>query len=164
MNSDTGHLIKLDSDKARKLFGESETLEQAMADKLKAFENEDKKAGYEPVPAELETAARFTDRVSQGVISSREYQLIAIRNQGLRAENDRLRQWVNDLQSGMYVNCVYCGHRYGPADEVPASMADILKQHIEQCPEHPMTKMKQENEQLRNRLAKYTENAAKEEI
>ena len=26
-----------------------------------------------------------------------------------------LRQWIDDLQSGMYINCVYCGHRYGPA-------------------------------------------------
>lgn len=60
----------------------------------------------------------------------------------LQAENSRLRQWVNDLQSGMYVNCVYCGHRYGPESEVPASMAEVLKQHIEQCPEHPMSKLK----------------------
>lgn len=62
---------------------------------------------------------------------------------------DLLRQWVNDLQSGMYVNCVYCGHRYGPEKYTPASMADVLKEHIEQCPEHPMSKLKQENEQLR---------------
>ena len=55
----------------------------------------------------------------------------------------RLRQWVADLQSGMYVNCVYCGHRYGPADEVPVSMADTLKQHVAQCPDHPMSKLVQ---------------------
>lgn len=61
----------------------------------------------------------------------------------------RNKQWINDLQSGMYVNCVYCGHRYGPADEVPVSMADALKQHIEQCPEHPMSKLLAELEQLR---------------
>lgn len=60
----------------------------------------------------------------------------------LTLENERLRQWINDLQSGMYINCVYCGHRYGPEDEVPASMADVLKKHIEECPEHPMSKMK----------------------
>lgn len=62
----------------------------------------------------------------------------------LERENERLKQWVNDLQSGMYVNCVYCGHRYGPERDTPASMADILKEHIEQCPEHPMSKLKQE--------------------
>lgn len=61
---------------------------------------------------------------------------------------DRLEQWVNDLQSGMYVNCVYCGHRYGPSKDVPAAMADVLKQHIEQCPEHPMSAIKAENVRL----------------
>lgn len=55
---------------------------------------------------------------------------------------EKLREWVNDLQSGMFINCVYCGHRYGPNDEVPASMADVLKEHIPQCPEHPMSHLK----------------------
>lgn len=67
----------------------------------------------------------------------------------LKAENERYKQWVNDLQSGMYVNCVYCGYRYGPEDEVPSSMADALKEHIEHCPEHPMSKLKAELEALR---------------
>jgi hypothetical protein len=53
-----------------------------------------------------------------------------------------VRAWINDLQSGMYVNCIYCGHRYGPNSEVAASMADVLKQHIETCPEHPMSALK----------------------
>jgi len=57
-------------------------------------------------------------------------------------EIGRLRQWINDLQAGMYINCVYCGHRYGPDSEVPASMADVLKAHIEQCPEHPLSHAK----------------------
>ena len=53
-----------------------------------------------------------------------------------------LRQaWVDDLQAGMYINCIYCGHRYGPDTEVTATMADILKEHIEQCPKHPMSEM-----------------------
>ena len=56
-------------------------------------------------------------------------------------ENERLRQWIADLQSGMYINCIYCGHRYGPKENTPVSMADILKQHIEKCPEHPMSKL-----------------------
>ena len=69
----------------------------------------------------------------------------------LRAENimshrreQRLSDWVNDLQAGMYINCVYCGHRYGPDNKVPATMADVLKEHIEQCPEHPLSKVKAE--------------------
>ena len=63
----------------------------------------------------------------------------------LQTERDevlRLQHWVQDLQKGMYINCVYCGHRYGPNSEVPASMADVLKEHIEQCPKHPMSALK----------------------
>lgn len=63
-------------------------------------------------------------------------------------EIKRLTKWVNDLQSGMYINCVYCGHRYGPNDEVPESMADVLKKHIEECPEHPMSKLTALNREL----------------
>lgn len=54
----------------------------------------------------------------------------------------KLRTWVDDLHAGMSINCVYCGHNYGPDDEVPASMADVLKEHVEQCPEHPMSALK----------------------
>jgi uncharacterized protein YdcH (DUF465 family) len=67
-------------------------------------------------------------------------------------ENEQLQQWVNDLQSGMYINCVYCGHRYGPESETPVSMADVLKEHIEKCPKHPMSKLKQENERFRREI------------
>ena len=64
----------------------------------------------------------------------------------------RLQHWVQDLQRGMYINCVYCGHRYGPNSEVPASMADVLKEHIEQCPKHPMSKLKQEIADLKEQI------------
>jgi hypothetical protein len=57
-------------------------------------------------------------------------------------ECERLRRWVNDLQAGMTVNCVYCGHSYGPRTTTPASMADVLKAHVEQCPAHPMSKLR----------------------
>jgi len=60
-----------------------------------------------------------------------------------------LEQWINDLQSGMYINCVYCGHQYGQKDKIPTSMAEVLKRHIEKCPKHPMSSLKQENEQLK---------------
>jgi DNA-directed RNA polymerase subunit RPC12/RpoP len=65
-------------------------------------------------------------------------------------EIDRLQRWVNDLQSGMYVNCVYCGHRYGMENDTPVAMADVLKEHIEHCSKHPMSKLKQEIERLRD--------------
>ncbi len=64
-------------------------------------------------------------------------------------ELERLRQWVDDLQAKMYINCVYCGHKYGPEDEVQSSMADVLKSHVEKCPSHPMSKLKRELEVLR---------------
>lgn len=62
----------------------------------------------------------------------------------LRADNERLTAWVEDLHSGMYVNCVYCGHRYGPGETTPVSMADALKEHVEQCPRHPMSALRAE--------------------
>jgi hypothetical protein len=61
--------------------------------------------------------------------------------EALRAEINRLEQHVADLQSGMYVNCVYCGHRYGRSGETPVSMADVLKRHIAACPKHPVSKL-----------------------
>ena len=63
-------------------------------------------------------------------------------------EIERLKEWINDLQAGMYINCVYCGHRYGPDTEIPASMADVLKEHIEKCPKHPLFKARQEIKRL----------------
>ena len=59
------------------------------------------------------------------------------------AEIARLKAWVDDLQSGMYVNCVYCGHRYGPGETTPVSMADVLRAHVESCPKHPMSALKE---------------------
>jgi hypothetical protein len=59
-----------------------------------------------------------------------------------QAELERYKRWVDDLQSGIYVNCVYCGYRYGRDGAVPASMADVLKEHVQQCPEHPMSKLR----------------------
>lgn len=67
----------------------------------------------------------------------------------LNEEVKRLRQWVSDLQAGMYVNCIYCGHRYGPESNTPVSMADVLKEHIELCPDHPMSKLRAENDRLK---------------
>lgn len=75
--------------------------------------------------------------------------LLALRE--AQAETERLQRWVNDLQAGMYINCVYCGHQYGPNETTPQSvvgttptMAEVLKQHIEQCPKHPMSALRQQ--------------------
>jgi len=64
---------------------------------------------------------------------------------------ESLKKWINDLQSGMYVNCVYCGYCYGSKINTPVSMADILKEHIEKCPEHPMYQLKLTNEEFDKR-------------
>ena len=43
-------------------------------------------------------------------------------------------------------------------DEVPESMANVLKKHIEECPKHPMSKLKKENDKLRKLVrAAYSE-------
>jgi len=55
-----------------------------------------------------------------------------------RDEITQLRAWIFDLQAGCYVNCVYCGRRYGPDATTPTSMADVLKAHVEQCSKHPL--------------------------
>jgi hypothetical protein len=61
----------------------------------------------------------------------------------------RLRAQVADLQSGMFINCVYCGHRYGPAETMAANIpeggstvAEELRSHIARCPEHPMSTLR----------------------
>lgn len=52
---------------------------------------------------------------------------------------EKLQQWVNDLQSGLYINCVYCGLCYGPQnEEIPQEM---LRRHVAECPEHPMAQL-----------------------
>lgn len=69
-----------------------------------------------------------------------------------QAEIARLREWVNDLQSGMYINCVYCGHRYGPREDTPVAMSEVLKEHIRQCPEHPLAKSESQMAEIRAKL------------
>lgn len=59
-----------------------------------------------------------------------------------RTEVVKLRAWVADLQAGVTVNCVYCGHRYGPDPGTPVAMADVLKAHVETCPKHPMSTLR----------------------
>ncbi len=68
---------------------------------------------------------------------------------GKDVEIKRLQDWVNDLHSGMYINCVYCGHRYGPADDVPSTMSQVLYDHIAVCPKHPLFEARAEIERLR---------------
>lgn len=66
----------------------------------------------------------------------------------LLSEVERLTRWVEDLHSGMFVNCVYCGHQYGPGETTPVSMADALKAHVEKCAHHPMSALRETVERL----------------
>lgn len=114
-------------------------------------------------------AERLTDLVRykrhdlyrEGLISDDEYaELVQVQGavarlesyDELRARMQRLEQWVADLQSGMFVNCVYCGHRYGPRNTTPVAMADVLKEHVQACPEHPMAKLRKATEFARQAL------------
>lgn len=74
------------------------------------------------------------------------------------SEIERLQKWIDDLQSGMYINCVYCGHRYGPNTlnkSEAKNMRDALHKHVEECPHHPLFKAKKRIKCLEKRLEKY---------
>lgn len=73
-----------------------------------------------------------------------ENESLRLHMRALAQESVHMHEWVSDLQSEMYVNCVYCGHRYGPRGETPVAMADILSAHVEKCPKHPMSALKSE--------------------
>jgi len=56
----------------------------------------------------------------------------------LQDEIKRLTEWIGDLQSGLYVNCIYCGHRYPPG--TPDVRDQALYNHIKDCLYHPLSK------------------------
>lgn len=97
---------------------------------------------------EVRELAEKADQIATYGASTRSHHDKAFSIAPLHAEIGRLRRWVTDLQSGLYVNCVYCGHRYGPNDRVPVAMADALKAHVEVCPWHPMSALKERIDQL----------------
>ena len=104
------------------------------------------------VPPDTQPTLKRNDAVSRDVIAAWLTSIASGTDYDKEDKNnviDRLKKWVDDLQSGVYVNCVYCGHRYGPKETTPVSMADALTEHIETCPEHPMAKLKQDLERYR---------------
>ncbi len=70
----------------------------------------------------------------------------------LEAEKQHLEKWVGDLQSGMYINCVYCGHQYPKG--TPGVMQEILYEHIGKCPKHPLRKAEDRIKALEDDLAR----------
>ncbi|KKK82231.1 hypothetical protein LCGC14_2805460 [marine sediment metagenome] len=104
------------------------------------------KGWYARFVKQLEKNIKLNAELNKHVVNN----LVLIdRIHGLQDELEMYRRWVDDLQSGMYINCVYCGHRYGNVENTQSSMADILKEHVEKCPKHPMSKLKAENDKLR---------------
>jgi len=75
--------------------------------------------------------------------------------EGLLEENKRLEKWIDDLQSGMYINCVYCGHRYGPSKSTPTTMRKQLYNHISECPKHPLSIAIADAKAIEEELADY---------
>lgn len=71
----------------------------------------------------------------------------------LQEQNEKLEAWIDDLQSGMYINCVYCGYRYGPNTVSHVTMRKALEDHIASCPKHPLSTAKSALEQARRELA-----------
>ncbi len=70
-----------------------------------------------------------------------------------QAEIEQLNKWVDDCQSSMYINCVYCGHRYGPDDgDHLNSMRDALREHVAKCPKHPMSSLLTQRDKLADAL------------
>ena len=70
----------------------------------------------------------------------------------LRTQLAAVERWVDDLQSGLFINCVYCGFRYGPRDthveslddpKATASMRDALTAHVQRCSKHPLATVEQ---------------------
>ena len=89
--------------------------------------------------------SKYCDRSQEESLAEQNYQL--------REENKRLEAWIDDLQSGMYINCVYCGHRYGPDDKDHiVTMRKALEAHIAECPKHPLSLAVKEIAVLKNRI------------
>jgi len=58
--------------------------------------------------------------------------------ESLIAENKRLRQWVDDLQSGQQILCQFCGARLWPADRPLISPRVAILDHARRCPGNPL--------------------------
>lgn len=65
----------------------------------------------------------------------------------LQAKNKELEIWIDNLQSGTVITCVYCGHIHSvQKNSHPLTVREALRKHIEICPKHPMSKSKTEME------------------
>jgi hypothetical protein len=60
----------------------------------------------------------------------------------------RQKKWINELLAGNTVNCIFCGHCYGPSATTAVSQQDVLKAHVMQCPEHPLAVLRRKIVQI----------------
>ncbi len=122
--------------------------------------NPDKSPVVEKILSEVEQlgASNTEEQMSMFPVQQSDPEYTSFSTAQLRAEIARLQDWIDDLQAGLYVNCVYCGHRYGPDDSTPVSQAEILHRHIAGCTAHPMYKIKLENDRLRDTILTLRDN------
>lgn len=59
----------------------------------------------------------------------------------LKSEILRYDAWIEDILSEKYVNCAYCGHRYGKEND--SANMEAVRKHVENCSKHPMAKEKE---------------------
>lgn len=65
-------------------------------------------------------------------------------------------------ESESVVTCVYCGHAYPPGS--PTHGAELLKQHIAECPQHPMANLKRKYDRIRKALEGFVGASTQEEL
>ncbi|MCK9596683.1 hypothetical protein M0R19_05825 [Candidatus Pacearchaeota archaeon] len=64
-----------------------------------------------------------------------------------------LEKWIDNLQEGTIITCVYCGHAYPPGTQT--SRRKVLYEHIKICPKHPLREAEERIKELEMRLIKY---------
>ena len=84
-----------------------------------------------PMGKQISAPAPYSDK-SPPARTEREVAMETVIDQQ-RAEIERLKQWVEDLQGEAWVNCVYCGFRFGPVEKFPVSTTEIFTKHLRQC-------------------------------
>lgn len=127
-------------------------LEEFYTDHFKVVEERDNlRSKVNKLSLERDNAKRSWGKLAERFETQREeLDMVLAANIRLASTVEDTQAWVRDLQSGMYVNCVYCGHQYGPSETTVASQA--LTAHVEQCPKHPMSAIKIERDRLREAM------------
>ncbi len=81
--------------------------------------------------AALEAAVQ-RERQATTIVSFQKQERIEILEAAVKEKDE----WIDRLEDGRIVTCVYCGHAYPP--ETQRSKRKILYEHIKLCPKHPL--------------------------